>query len=140
MSKFTSWNLDFVGFFASALCAIHCLALPFILTLGMLSGLEWLAHGVVEFVFIIISLVVATWSLGRSKPEHNSWRPIQIALVGFVFLIISRFVPGEGEHILTAIGGIFIASAHWVNWRILNKACKVPAGKLEEFQAKQVAA
>ncbi|MCB0706514.1 MAG: MerC domain-containing protein [Saprospiraceae bacterium] len=127
MPRFTSWNLDFLGFFASALCAIHCLALPFILTLGMLGGLEWMAHGLIEFVFIVLSMLIASWSLGRSIPRHGSWRPVYVAVFGFGFLALSRIIPGHAEHLLTAIGGIIIAYSHYVNWRLLNHHCALPA-------------
>lgn len=121
MTRFTSLNLDFFGFFASALCAVHCLALPFVLTLGMLSGLEWLVHGVVEMVFIGLSLVIATWSLSRSIPRHQSRKPLRIALLGFALLLISRFIPGEALHLVTGIAGFIIAYSHWVNWKLLRR-------------------
>lgn len=136
MSRFTSLNLDFLGFFASTLCAIHCLALPFLLTFGVMGGLEWLAHGLLEFVFILLAIVFAGWSLSKSQPKHGSWKAIRIALIGFAFLIISRFPEGELEHYLTAAGGIFIAYAHFVNWRLLHPT-KVSHGTINELVPEQ---
>jgi len=123
-SRFFSFNADFAGFIASTLCAIHCAALPFVLTVGALSNLAWMEHGVVEVIFITLSVIIASWSLLRSYRTHQSLRAIGIVAAGFGFVIGSRFVEGDWEHWLTMIGGIIIATAHVVNWRLLVQ-CKV---------------
>ncbi|NUO00323.1 MAG: MerC domain-containing protein [Saprospiraceae bacterium] len=124
-TKFLSFNADFAGFVASMLCAIHCAALPFVLTVGALSNLAWLEHGLVEVIFITLSIIIASWSLIRSYFfHHRSMRAVYIAIAGFSVIIASRFVEGDWEHWLTMAGGIIIAIAHTVNWRLLSE-CKV---------------
>lgn len=124
-SKFISINADFAGFMASMLCAIHCAALPFVLTLGTLSNLAWLEHGLIEVVFITLSIVIASWSLLRSYfLHHRSMQAILLVAAGFAVIIGSRFVNGDGEHWLTMAGGLIIAAAHTLNWRLLSQ-CKV---------------
>lgn len=125
---FIGYNTDFLGFFASILCAIHCSLLPFVFTVGMLSGLSWLAEPWVEVTFIILSVILATLSLYPSyKNQHHNDKALKIAGVGFALLFISRLV-GHGssiEVVAIVIGGLLIAFAHVVNWRLLktNKRC-----------------
>lgn len=127
-SRFVSLNADFAGFLASMICAIHCAALPFVLTIGALSNLAWLEHGLFEVIFITLSIIIASWSLLRGYVlHHRSLRALFIAAAGFSVIIASRFVEGDWEHWLTMAGGIIIAIAHTVNWRLLAqcKACEV---------------
>lgn len=125
---FVGYNIDFFGFFASFLCAIHCSLLPFVMTVGMLSGLSWMAEPWVEVTFIILSIILATMSLYPSyKKQHHKDKALKIAGLGFALLLISRLV-GHGsrvEVIAIVIGGLLIAVAHVVNWRLLktSKLC-----------------
>jgi len=122
---FVGYNTDFFGFFASFLCAIHCSLLPFVMTVGMLGGLSWLAEPWVEVTFIILSVILATLSLYPSyKKQHHSDKALKIAALGFSLLFISRLV-GHGssiEVVTIVIGGLLIAFAHVVNWRLLKKS------------------
>jgi hypothetical protein len=124
-NSFLSINKDFLGFLASMLCAVHCAALPLILTVSAFSGLSFLGNHMIEFVFLGISLIIATWSLIPSyKKHHHNIKPLIIVGVGFVFLISSRFLPhGFTEHFITAIGGFVVAISHIVNWRLVKSCC-----------------
>ena len=122
--RFFSFNKDFVGFLASLTCAVHCSLLPIALTFGALSGLAWMERPWVEAVFIILSIIIATWSLADGYfNKHKNFKAIGIVIVGFGFIILSRFVEGNWEAILTTLGGIGIAVAHYVNWSLL-KTCR----------------
>jgi len=52
MSRFINNNIDFWGFLASSLCALHCAAIPLILLFGSLGSFSWLANHNVELGFI----------------------------------------------------------------------------------------
>ncbi|MCH2081851.1 MAG: MerC domain-containing protein [Saprospiraceae bacterium] len=118
-------NLDYLGFSASFICALHCLAIPFLITFGMFSGLTWLDNHIVETILIITTIILAISSLIPSFiNQHKNTSPIILAGIGFAFLVTSRFMEGDLEHYTTAIGGIFIAVAHFQNWRILRHFSK----------------
>lgn len=115
-SRFLSWNLDFLGFSVSVLCAIHCLALPFLLSLGLFGGLNCLHHPLVEWGLIGTTVLVASPALYRGYLQHSHVRPVWIAGAGFLLLGFSRLSIAD-EHLLTAAGGLLIATAHWFNWK-----------------------
>lgn len=124
-TRFLSINKDFLGFLASMLCAVHCAALPLILTVSAFSGLSFLGNHAIEFVFLVISAVIATWSLIPSyRKHHRNYRPLLVVSIGFAFLITSRFLPhGFAEHFITAIGGFIVAFSHVWNWKLVKKCC-----------------
>lgn len=124
MSKFINNNIDFWGFLASFLCALHCAAVPLILLFGSLGSFAWLANHTVELGFISVSILLAYWSLWASyKKHHKQRKAVNIVLIGFAFLLISRLVPHHIGDILVVIGGLIVACAHYVNWRLLQ-GCK----------------
>jgi len=124
MRQFFKNNIDFWGFLASFLCAIHCAAVPLILLFGSLGSFSWFASHEVELVFITISVVLAYWSLWTSYRKHHKKRKaVNIVLGGFGFLLVSRFVPHHIGDILVVIGGLIVAYSHYVNWRLLE-GCK----------------
>ncbi len=120
--NFFGLHLDFVGFTASMLCAIHCAALPLLLSAGLLGSIAWLHAPWVEGTFIAASLVVASWSLLRSYfSHHQRFIAISVVVFGFLLIIVSRFVAENWEPLLTAGGGVLIAVAHIINWRLCKK-------------------
>lgn len=122
-NRFFSSHLDFIGFGASFLCAIHCALLPLVMTIGLMGGLSWLANPIIENGFIILSLGLAAASLYPSfKKKHHRLKAIKIAGVGFGLLFLSRLV-GHGEVlevVTVVVGGLLIAYAHYINWKLLK--------------------
>lgn len=121
MTKFISWHLDFIGFGASLLCALHCTLMPLVLTLGAFAGAHWLMDPLVEWIFIGASMTVAGWSLFRAYfKEHRNGFPLLMAAMGFLGLILAQKVFVSYAHWLMATGGVLIAYAHFYNWRLLH--------------------
>lgn len=122
-NRFFSSHLDFIGFGASFLCAIHCALLPFVMTIGLMGGLSWLTNPIIEIGFIVLSLGLAAISLYPSfKKKHHRSQALKIAGVGFGLLFLSRLV-GHGnvlEIITVVVGGLLIAYAHYINWKLLK--------------------
>lgn len=149
--RFLSWDLDFLGFSASFLCAIHCLAIPFLLSLGLFGGLTWLHHPVVEWGLIGTAVLIAGPAFYRGYRQHGRTRPLWIAGIGFGLLALSRSSIGD-EHLLTAAGGSLIAAAHWFNWKfgtcqiqpqttaesVLPREEPVPVGRKKQFDLGKV--
>lgn len=118
-SFFTHVHTDLFGFTASMVCAIHCSLLPFVLTFSTLGGMQWLAEPWIEISFIVLSIAIATVALGRNFRKHRHIRrAIQVVAAGFALLIVSRFLNGDIEHTIAAVGGLTIACGHILNWQL----------------------
>lgn len=118
LTSFFSWHWDLAGFFASSLCAIHCLTWPFLLALPALgssleTNLPWL-----EPTLLGIAVVLAVGVLGYGYVRvHRSWQPLAWAALGFAVIAIGKSVDGPWEAPGTIVGGLMVAWSHVLNWR-----------------------
>lgn len=103
----------------SALCLVHCLALPALALalpfLGAWSHAEW-----VHVVFICAAAPIALTALmdWRMLRPH-AWALVALAALGLGLMLAGALeVPSAGwERPLTVIGGVILATAHILNWR-----------------------
>jgi len=113
--------LDALGFSASFLCALHCISLPLIATLGMSGALPWLESERLELALIVSALVIAVWSLASTFRRHRDRRPLWYAVLGFVVIISGHLAHLNVEHYVAGVGGLLIAYAHYRNWLLLSQ-------------------
>jgi hypothetical protein len=119
---FGKLNLDFLGMSASLLCAVHCSVLPLLLTVGLLGGFSWLEHPAVEITFIFSSLMLAWLSLLPGwRRGHGRIEPVLTMLVGFGLIVLAHVFHEQYEGLLMTLGGLAIAVAHFLNWRLSKK-------------------
>lgn len=118
--------LDIFGILASLLCAIHCLALPLLLSLSSLAFLDFLAYPWIEYLVIVISVFFAFYSLLPAyRYQHEKSTPLILVVLGFLLIAIGQFeLFTAPELAFTSSGAFFIAFAHAVNWRLVIKLKK----------------
>ena len=123
-NHFFGLHLDFIGFGTSILCAIHCATLPFLLTFAPLAGLQFLDNPWIEYSIILLSLLIAINSLmGSYSRHHQKLAALVLAVIGFVFIGFGQLLELEWtEVLLTAAGGVMIAIAHLVNWKLIRQS------------------
>ncbi len=118
-------QIDLVGFWVSTLCAVHCIAIPLLLTFSVFGSSHLLASHAIEGVVIFFSVCIAFFSLVPSyRNKHRKIQPILFMAIGFVGIGFGRlFHDFEMIEIVgTVLGGFLIAYAHLLNWKILKKA------------------
>jgi len=115
-----------LGFSASTICAIHCMAMPFLIGVLPALGLGFLASGWFEIAMIGISVVIGAVTLGTSYRLHRQVNPIIMMVSGAVVLLFNFF--GHEFHselaetlhpYIATVGGLMIAYSYWIN----NKLC-----------------
>ncbi|WP_256003421.1 MerC domain-containing protein [Pedobacter deserti] len=121
-SLLKSERLDQLGITASVGCAIHCAALPLMVTSLPLIGMEFLASPWVETSMIVLSVIIAVTSLSTTYKRHRNTTPLLALLCGFALIASGHFLWHEAEALLIPLGGITIAAAHYINWK-LNRVC-----------------
>ncbi|MDE2705597.1 MAG: MerC domain-containing protein [Gemmatimonadota bacterium] len=114
--------VDVIGAFLSFSCAIHCVAMPLLVTILPLLGLGFLASERAELI-IIGAIALALGSVVWGIRHHRSWRAFLFLVVAVAF-IATAHITTEGifEVALHATGGILLAAAHLLN-RHLCKIC-----------------
>lgn len=137
-------NLDLIGFSASTICAIHCALMPILFLILPLIGLGFATNSLFEYSFILISLIIGTFTFKHGYLNHHKrLYPLGIFISGLTLVIVSHFlIDGHSPHteaetlkenftdnffwILAPVGALMIAVSHFIN-RKLSKNIK--AGK-----------
>lgn len=147
-----SW-LDALGIGLSALCIVHCVALPFILvalpSLTGLFGIDAWFHTVLAVVLPGIALV----ALLHGYTRHRMPMTLVLGGVGLGFIWLALTIPGcatcsscatgtgtEGtaathaspmllglplHNVVNTVGSVLLISAHAMNWRACRSgSCK----------------
>lgn len=117
--QFVGLHVDFIGFIASLLCALHCAGLPLLLSVAPLMGLGFLSNPWVEISMILVSLLLASCALMVSYRRcHHKPLALITVFMGFVLISLGHTLKLEwAEIVLTSSGAITVASAHFINWR-----------------------
>lgn len=112
-------NIDLFGLFTSGLCALHCLAIPFLLSFGLAEGLFLEAtHDSFELIVLSITMVLASVAVVSGLRKHANLLPLALFGLGLIVVFIGFSAHGLLGHSMMAIGGIIIASAHLVNHKM----------------------
>jgi hypothetical protein len=121
----TSSRLDNIGMTASTLCAIHCAVVPVLFTSLPLLGLGFLANAWLEWGMIVLTLIIGAYSIGMSYLRiHRKPQPLFLLTAGFAIIVLGHlFATGWTDMVVVPAGGLFIAAAHFVNYKFTG-ACR----------------
>lgn len=109
----------------SALCAIHCLALP--LVLGLLPSVIAMPLQTEAFHFWMVMVVLPTslYALTLGCKRHERYRVMGAGAIGLSCLLLALFLEhslGEiGEKALTLTGAVLISLGHYWNFRLCQQ-------------------
>lgn len=128
MSKPTNW-LDGAAVALSALCLVHCLALPLIV-----AGLPFLAQfseGHLHAQMLIVVLPLSFVALGLGFRRHRIRRIVAAGLMGMLLLTIGATVAHDrlgltADRLFTIAGAFILATAHFFNSyrsRLASSSC-----------------
>jgi membrane protein implicated in regulation of membrane protease activity len=116
-------RLDTAAAALSSLCLVHCLLLPLGLGLApVISGLSGEAlHGPIWIHWALLALAapVSVYALWRGHELHGDPIPWRLAALGFAMMAAGALTHGfsPAEQLLTVVGGVIVAAAHWRNFR-----------------------
>lgn len=110
---------DRVGATASFLCAVHCVALPFVLALLPLIGLGFLAGHTFERIFVACAATLASASIFTAYRRHRKPHALFLMVPGIALLLFGISVDIDAHVVIHTIsvvaGGLLVASAHVTN-------------------------
>lgn len=102
---------DPLGIINSALCIVHCLAMPLLVAIGA----SFLEHRAVGYVFVVLAGVAVL-----SAVRHRN-RPLVAALLGVGLALFAVGIVLEGAYheleVLTYAGSAVLIVGHLLNWR-----------------------
>ena len=110
--------LDGIAIAGSALCLIHCLALPLIIAwLPALS--DWLSWPESVHLWILLAaLPLSFFALWRHALCEGRKVPFLLGMAGLAIMASALLIEGSPlEPFVTSIGAALLAAAHILNWR-----------------------
>ena len=125
MAKQSKW-LDGAAVALSALCLLHCLALPLIV-----AGLPFLAQfaeGHLHAQMLVIVLPLSIVALGLGYRHHESLQIVAGGGAGMLLLVIGATVAhGQlgltADRVFTIAGALVLATAHYFNSMRSRHSC-----------------
>lgn len=112
-------KLDGLAVCASAVCMVHCLALPLLLAALPMLG-QWLDPGE-SFHRIILAFAVPTSALALigGWRVHHAIGPVLSGVIGLALMTAGIVFAGRPalETALSVTGSLMLAFAHVANWR-----------------------
>jgi hypothetical protein len=128
MSKSRNW-LDGAAVALSALCLVHCLALPLIV-----AGLPFLvqfSEGHLHAQMLIVVLPLSSVALWLGFRRHRSRGIVSAGIVGMLTLIIGATVAHSNlgltaDRVFTVVGALVLATAHFYNSyrsKLMSSSC-----------------
>lgn len=121
--------MDQIGVCASALCAVHCVLTGAAMGLLAFFGLEFLGNPVLEGAFFLVAILVGGWAVFHGIKKHHSRVPATVFVSGVCLIVGAHLAeqPLGHEHwlvtVLAALGGLSIASFHFLNLRFQHRNC-----------------
>ncbi|WP_447641438.1 MULTISPECIES: MerC domain-containing protein [Chitinophagaceae] len=116
-------NWDKIGVTTSLVCAIHCLALPLLLTSLPILGIDVVDNIGVEIAMIVLAFLVGIVALAKGRKEYRSYLPIGFFVVGIGCLVLKE-VFHEWHNLILIPAVVFILLAHYTNYKMTKAAHK----------------
>lgn len=117
-----SHHFDIGAMVLSALCLVHCLALPLVIALLPVTTLFGLEDRHVHWLMLAFALPLSVFGLGRGLRQHHLLRIPLIAALGLSLMAWDLLPsPGTWGHALTVPGVMLVALAHGLNVRALRQ-------------------
>ena len=116
--------VDNIGACLSFACAIHCMAVPLLITVLPLVGLGFILGESAELVMVVAAGGLAAGSLTWGYRHHRNWRVFLILGGALMLIFIARLgVSEKAEIVFMVLGGLLLTGAHLVN-RHLCRTCQ----------------
>lgn len=118
-SKISGWDLW--GVVISALCVVHCLAVPVILIVFPAFGREFLPQeDFTHAVLLGFIIGVAGLAFISGYKVHGKWQPVAWLVAGLALAIFATFFAHEmlghnWEPVFAIAGSLCLVRAHYLN-------------------------
>lgn len=120
-----SWDL--LGISLSALCMVHCLALPLIIAVLPALGLSWLADGSFHLSVAVVAVVIGATSFIGGYFDHRQVLIPAIGLMGLAMLTWAALAEANSETLPACCRPL---NAETETWELLPFATPCAAGLL----------
>lgn len=118
--------LDRIAISLSAICIVHCLAVPLVLAVLPIAVLSLGADSHLHAAMLWLVVPVSVVGLIMGFREHHR---AQIAVAGMLGLAVIAYAsivgheqwPFSIEILVSLVGSVLLAGAHWANFVVVRK-------------------
>jgi len=115
--------LDTSAVAISALCAVHCLALPVLLVLFPLLGATFMVDEHFHELLLWVILPTSVIAVGLARLNHRDTAVLVLVITGLAFIIGAALwahnnAPAWVDTAMSVTGGLTLAAGHIRNFRI----------------------
>ena len=119
--------LDRVAISTSAVCAIHCLCLPLLLSVLPAMGATFFGQELFHVMLLWLVIPLSVVALGMGCRKHKNWLVGLFGFLGLVLLVMAAafghdFLGETGERFTTLAGALFIGVGHFRNYSLCRRA------------------
>ena len=108
-----------LGLGLSFLCAIHCLAMPFLLVALPIVGKQFFTEEV-ELTLIFVSLLIGAFVLLKDYKVHENKMPLVLLGLSSLLVTFHLFIH---QHSLLTFSSVIMAIAYLRNWQLHRSVC-----------------
>lgn len=116
---------DKAGILFSAVCCIHCMAIPFLIMFAPTIG-QYFENPLVHMIGMWLVIPLGLYTFISKLKVHSDRRPLYIGIVGMTFLIAGHFfhsflgndLAETIEIVSSIIGGASLIAAHVLNIKL----------------------
>ena len=112
--------MDRAAVLLSAVCLVHCAAIPLaILLLPALGAILLESETLVHWVLLGVAVPISALALWVGYSRFGNRRSVVLGSVGLLlmFLAVSHLPGRDTDVALTLLGVVLVAGAHWLNIR-----------------------
>ena len=129
--KLSQEFLDKMSIGLSLACAIHCLASPILVALLPSIVATQFEGETFHILMVAVVLPVSAYALTMGCRQHQRYGLLVLGGFGVMLLVAALVVGeallgGQGETILTLLGGAMIALGHFWNFRLCRQHANCP--------------
>jgi len=118
--------LDRIAISLSAICIVHCLTVPLVVTLLPVAALGLGGESHFHAVMLWLVLPVSVIGLVMGYRVHHRARIVALGIVGILVISVASTVghvqwPVSAEIIVSMGGSLLLVAAHWINFAVVKK-------------------
>lgn len=119
---------DLLGVLCSGMCFVHCVSLPLLMLAGVsVTGSVFGGEEMVHFGLGALIVAFALSSFPSGFKRHGQKRPVVVACVGLMIMLMTLFVSAEYEIYLGSLSALILIFAHLANRSALRAMDTVTA-------------
>jgi len=115
-----SKRLQAAGVVLSLLCAVHCMAMPILLTAGSFATVSVLSNPWLELGLLPVGFAIAGFVLYKDYRHHNRKMPLHLFVFGFIAGVVGLIFH---FHLFIGAAAVLVMAAQFTNFRLHKAYC-----------------